>query len=52
MQEAIKNSLKENAEKAKAAAASGNQPQISQAGQSLLLDFLEEAPPTAAQSAP
>jgi hypothetical protein len=38
LQEAIKNSLEET----KRAAADGSAPKISQAGQSLLLDFLEE----------
>ena len=41
LQEAIRNSLKENAERAK----SNEPPRISEAGQSLLLDFLEEPAP-------
>ena len=41
LQEAIKNSLQETT----AAKASGETPRISDAGQSLLLDFLEEEPP-------
>ena len=52
LQEAIKNSLQENAQKGKDAARNGEAPRISSAGQSLLLDFLEEAPPSAAQSLP